>query len=103
MFGRKKLKEEIERLQAVADYFSDEVRRLQGELDRCRLVSVTYTLTESDLIKHKQQSARKKAAVERMARVAGYKITKLFPPEEIVEGGVVVGYRLDVDVKKTEL
>ena len=85
MFGRRKLKAEIERLKGVVALYEEERKHI-------KFFSCTYTLTESDLIRHKQQTARKKDAVDRMARYLGYKILKEFQPRDIVKDGLVVGY-----------
>lgn len=93
MFGIKKLKRRIAELEAALE-------EREGALRNTAHFSLTYTLTESDLIKHKQQTARKKDATERMARSLGYKILNRFPPHEIINDGVVVGYHVEIDARR---
>lgn len=93
MFGIKKLKRRITELEAALE-------ERDGALRKAAHFSLTYTLTESDLIKHKQQTARKKDATERMACSLGYKILKRFPPHEIINDGVVVGYHVEIDARR---
>ena len=62
--------------------------------------SLNYTLTESDLVKHRQLTARKKEATQRMAASLGYRILRRFPPHDIIENGVIIGYHVEIDARR---
>ena len=96
MFGIKKLKHENEQLKLINEKLQDRITALLLNDAELRQFSISYTLTESDLITHKRQSARKKVALDRMARSLGYRILNTFKSTEVVKDGVVVGYKIDV-------
>ena len=97
MFGTRKLKARIAQLEYALAVCEDDLKR---ERESLKTFYATYTLTESDLLKFKQQTARKKAAVGRMAAHIGYHLLKTYRPKEIVENGVVVGYTVTIKARR---
>lgn len=63
-----------------------------------RTVRCVYHLTESDLNKKPVRMAR--GARERIEGTIGRKVVKEMGLDEIVEGGVLAGYKLEIEVRK---
>lgn len=110
MFGKtKKLQEEVSTLRHLLET-TEEARKkcydtmmdLYAKEQRLERYSVFYTLTESDFVNFRQDSARKRAAKQRMALSLGNKIAKDMEIDEVIENGVLVGYRIVVDARKVE-
>lgn len=108
MFGKiKKLKEEVSTLRHLLEE-TEEARKkcydtmmdLYAKQQHLERFSVFYTLTDSDFVNFSQDSARKRAAKQRMAMSLGNKIVKDMEIDEVVEDGVLVGYKIVVNAMK---
>lgn len=97
MFGIRKLKARIAQLEYALAVCEDDLKR---ERESLKTFYATYTLTESDLLEFKQQTARKKAATQRMAAHIGYHLLKTYKPKEVVKDGVVVGFTVTIKAKR---
>ena len=101
MFGNKKLKAENNRLQALVEICGDELRKVRGSLWH---FYSTYRFTDSDFNKFGNNlQGMQKEARQRMACALGRKIIKELKADEIIENGVLVGYKIDVEARKKEL
>lgn len=108
MFGKiKKLKEEVSTLRHLLEETEgarkkcyDTMMDLYAKQQRLERFSVFYTLTDSDFVNFSQNSARKRAAKQRMAMSLGNKIVKDMEIDEVVEDGVLVGYKIVVNAMK---
>lgn len=102
-----KLKEEIrtlrdllERSQKEAENFRQQLMKYSEWKRQETPLTASYTLTESDYLNHTSDSARKRIAKQRMALSLVNKIAKSFEPDEMVEDGMLVGYRYVLCVRK---
>lgn len=98
------LRDLVERSRNVAEAYRretlDAYRKLQSLQDALMPVSVFYTLTDSDFVNYKQETARAKVARQRMAMALGNKIAKVIEPEEVIEDGVLIGYKYSLQVRR---
>ena len=100
MFGRKKLKLENQRLLAMVEIYEDERAEVQRSLHQ---FFSTYKFTESDFNKFGNNLiGMQKEAKQRLACALGRRIIRDLGAEEIIENGVLVGYKVCVEVRKKE-
>ena len=96
MFGRKKLKLEIERLNTIIEVYQQELKDQRGIPFRS-----SYRFTESDFRRHgNNQLGMEKEAKQRMACALGRRIVKFLDADEIVEDGKLSGFKIQVFVRK---
>lgn len=61
----------------------------------------TYTFSDHDFQRYgNDKQGMQKNAVRVMSEAIGRKIVRHFKPDEIVEDGVLVGYRIEVEARK---
>lgn len=89
------------------NYYKQEAARLQ----RTRLAlscstrsfHVAYTFSDHDLQKYgNDRQGMQKNALNTMSAALGRKIVRVLKPEEVVNGGVLIGYKIDVEALKTQ-
>lgn len=99
-FRCRRLEERLSRAVQYAYNATDEAERAKNEWSKgVRTIHLTYTLTESDFVNFKQQTARARHAKARMVSSLAHKVGQMLDPEEVVKDGVVVGYSVDVAVR----
>lgn len=104
-----KLKEEIRTLRDLLERSQKEAENYRQLLMKYSVwkrqetpLTASYTLTESDYLNHTSDSARKRIAKQRMALSLVNKIAKSLEPDEVVEDGMLVGYRYVLCVRKLQ-
>lgn len=94
------LREALELAQKEAVSCRNELLIRMGSFSPHLFFSVKYTLTDSDFVNYKQETARAKVARQRMAMSLGNKIAKVIEPEEVIEDGVLIGYKYSLQVRR---
>ena len=105
MFGIKRLKERIRDLElALADAQADHERALtllNEKSSGTHAFSANYTITESDINKYgNDHQGMEKNAKLRMAGHLGRQIIKHLGADEIIEDGILIGYKIRVEARK---
>lgn len=96
----RRLRELLAETQKQAEEYRTEMLRFYNRQKDLVPITVTYTLTESDYVNYHKESARRKVARQRMAMALASKITKTFDVEEVIEDGVLVGYKYEIEAQK---
>lgn len=94
------LRDLLERSQKEAENYRQQLMKYSEWKRQETPLTASYTLTESDYLNHTSDSARKRIAKQRMALSLVNKIAKSFEPDEMVEDGMLVGYRYVLCVRK---
>ena len=111
MFGRKKLKQRLDEAGKLTEECREMRERLDKEVDAwlgsAKSISAIYHITESDMAKFgKNNLAMEREAKHRLAGYLGRRILKELGAEEVVEDGLLVAYRIEIQarrpVKQTE-
>ena len=91
MKAKKSYKEEADRLQKTRMTLASASRTFH----------VAYTFSDHDLMKYgNDKQGMQKNALNTMSAALGRKIVRVLKPEEVVAGGVLVGYKIDVEALK---
>ena len=110
MFNKKRIKELEAKLAAyreLTDQYQSTVASMSEKISRfydwdsdVRIISATYTITESDVNKY-SASQLPRVARSRMASQIQSKIARLFAPTEILDDqGRIVAYNYDLEVRE---
>lgn len=93
-------------LMTAKKYYKEEAFRLQQTRltisSATRAFHVAYTFSDHDLQKYgNDRQGMQKNALNTMSAALGRKIVRVLKPEEVVDGGVLVGYKIDIEALKT--
>lgn len=86
-------------LEKIREELKEHTEALIGQKEGARKVWCVYRFSESDY--NKPEAKMLRDARDRITATIGRRVVKEVGFEEIVEGGVLVGYKIEIEVKKS--
>ena len=107
MFNRKlkaeiaDLKERLEVCEKIGVDYRNKLMDMYAERQRSETFSVAYTLSDHDFQRYgNDRQGMQKNAIRVMSEALGRRIVRNLKAEEVIEDGVLVGYRIEVEARK---
>lgn len=107
MFNRKlkaeiaDLKQRLSACEVFSKEYRDKMLDLYAERQDLEKFHATYTFSDHDFQRYgNDKQGMKKNALRMMSEALGRRIARNLKPDEVVEDGIIVGYKIEVEARK---